>query len=175
MNLREKTIELIRENGLNMRRFGALSDQLPECGTVCCIAGNICIAAEQLGLELPSEEEVDSVSGELKCDSTEKTPRTARALWARYYGIQEADNLGFYDEEWGYHIGIVTPEMAIANLNGHRTPFDHDCYNSDRIEAGDLSTDGIVEEFYECFKGKLSDSEMKKFMDENYSEELHLG
>jgi hypothetical protein len=97
--LREKTIELVQKEGqFDMTVYKPLKS----CGTACCIAGNICIAA---GLNLEDISYLD-------------VGKTARELWAKEYGQEEAERLGFNEFEWGYNLHLVTPEQAIAHLNG---------------------------------------------------------
>jgi len=84
--LRERTIERIKTEGLfNMafwRPTEAGSDEARyrletagACHTACCLAGNITLAARDLGMEVPVG---------------------ARELWASQYGEEEADRLDFY-------------------------------------------------------------------------------
>lgn len=100
MDLREKTIELIlKENQFDMELFKPFSSS---CGTACCIAGNICLAA---GLNL-------------KEISYSAVAATARLVWAKNYGEEDAARLQFDEEGWGDCLGRVTPEEAVAHLNG---------------------------------------------------------
>lgn len=101
MGLREKTIELIQKEGqFDMAVFKPWGDS--PCGTACCIAGNICLAA---GLDL-------------KNISYNHVSETARLVWAKNYGKEDAARLQFDESGWGDELHEVTAEEAIAHING---------------------------------------------------------
>lgn len=99
MGLREDTIARIRTEGnFDMDHFAPPDG----CGTACCIAGNILLAA---GIPL------EPYNGGIGI------PILARQLWANAYGEDEARRLEF-NSAWGPNLEEVTPEEAIAHLNG---------------------------------------------------------
>lgn len=107
-DLREKTARLILTEGqFNMKYYkpGLGLVYEPECGTACCIAGNICLAS---GMSLP----------ELQAIPWVKVEDVARDLWEAEYGYDEASRLQFDEDGWGDDLSAVTPEEAVAHLYG---------------------------------------------------------
>lgn len=131
-DLKAKTIEsILLEDQFDMANFGSVQNLTqPHCGTACCIAGHIVHAASQLGMELPFAYkgpegyiEFDqpaykafSIAENLEYDY-HPTAKTARVLWAKVYGVTEANRLEF-DEGWTSDLQEVTPEQAVAHLSG---------------------------------------------------------
>lgn len=109
-DLRERTIDLIKTEG----NFDMEVYKPAHCETACCIAGNICIAA---GLDIRNIHSY-YIAGK------------ARELWAESYGWKEADRLEFTETGWGDDLESVTPEEAIAHLNG-APPVRHDLNDED--------------------------------------------
>lgn len=121
LGLRERTIDLLK----NEKNFNMYAYKPNSCGTACCIAGNICVAA---GLNVR-----DMAWNDI--------PVAARRAWAAEYGREEAKRLEFAEHGWG-NLRQVTTDEAIAHINGAPSVY-HPwglCKNESEIEdmrAGD--------------------------------------
>ena len=87
-------------------------NQKPPCGTVGCIAGNLCV----LSGDIKPNVIIDRLGSELE---TYIFPRNTDEMAAKYLGldIDEAEKL-FYLEEWNY--GTGWPEEFAARLEKHK-------------------------------------------------------
>ena len=115
MDLREKTIERLKdEDNFDMFYWApeeyctgsSLVDRLDKnvCKTACCLAGNIVLAAKDLGLvkELPQ--------------THMGWEDLAREIWATTYGAREAYYLDFFDAGTDKVMEQVTADDDIAHL-----------------------------------------------------------
>jgi hypothetical protein len=135
-DLKQATLDRILDRGVDMTDFGASRHRLPECNTVCCLAGTIVQAAFDLGLDvLDAYHRADPL--DYDCDAA--TPRTARRLWGDVYGEVEAHRLGFYEEEWGQPLGLVTASAVAWHLRGVDTPYGH--YGPPQLDDDDDDDD----------------------------------
>ncbi len=123
-DLKQTVIDNIRAEGFNMEYFGALDDlkqgTVKSCGTACCIAGHIVAAAAQLKMDLCIDQYAPNFMP--------RVGMAARQIWINQYGEKEGRRLcfGTYGDEkdWG-ELSLVTPEEAIAHING-ADPVYHD-------------------------------------------------
>lgn len=97
-SFRQRVISRIRREGINMCQWRPNSIEL--CDTACCLAGNI--ALEEGTREYPAS--------------------VARKIWAKYYGVKEADRLNFYlAPEDSNDLTKTTVDDVIAHLMAIRT------------------------------------------------------
>lgn len=111
MGLREDTCRILANSPFSMNSY---QPAVSVCGTACCIAGKILLAA---GID------PDSVL-------YQQVPKQAKSLWAAHYGQEEADRLEFTECGWGDNLEAVTAEEAIAHLNG-AAPVVHNGFNEE--------------------------------------------
>jgi hypothetical protein len=133
-DLRARTIErILEEDAFCMGTYGDIQTQAeePHCKTAYCIAGHIVAAASELNI--PFMVLYDPPSFTRHQDDFNETAITARQIWAKVYGEQEADRLEFDEKGWGYALDHVSALEAVDHLNGappvvHGEPWeDDDC------------------------------------------------
>ena len=104
--LKEKTIELIEQNprGLDMSVWYGVN----ECGTVACLAGYICMAAD---VDIVRDSNGDFVV----CNMPTFTIwSTAKYLWSQQYGAEAASKLPLLGEAWDDEDGEVDLDSITA-------------------------------------------------------------
>lgn len=127
-SLKREVVKALKiESAVDMSEFGNLpglrrTKKLPKpaegCGTACCLAGHIVLAASRLRMPIPRQKQLSGIMrrdrfGELDCDDV---AIAARHIWAQAYGENAAQRLDFYRSPGSFRTSLSTvPAQDVIN------------------------------------------------------------